>query len=352
MAAGYPCDEGEDGAYLVSASSSPPCCEDPHGLAGLVLAVWDAHRFRWQGFLQEASGNQGRVELVEDLVTGKLVAVKAMPIAWTRMSHAEFVVAHPYEKELPWRDIEVTYHLSQIVRVDCVSEFIGLYQRASEETGEDEIRLALSYAGGGDLFCWLERSLSVQRLDRETASRGLMGHVFRAVQQVHQQGIAHGDLSLENVLLVSSENVQPEDVQVRLIDFGAATGVRAVGSRGKPSYQAPEGHTNCEYDARLADAFQTGVMLFTLLVGNYPWKATRPHLCPCFRFVMDKGLAPYLVRRKVKRPSGEIVSLADSLSPVAISLLDGLLQLQPAYRLSVENALAHPFFTGCTSSVA
>jgi serine/threonine protein kinase len=150
---------------------------------------------------------------------------------------------------------------------------------------------------------------------------------------VHAQGLAHGDLSLENVLL------DAQGSNVVLIDFGASTGPRAVGVRGKPSYQAPEMHTGGEYDAFRADAFALGVLVFTLVVGDYPWQSTRHQLCSKFKFFTKKGMADYLSRRKVQRETGEIITLAELLSPEIIALLDGLLQIDPLTRLDVNSAL-------------
>lgn len=304
---------------------------------------WDPQRFRFIALLQEAPRNNGCVELCEDLRTSQTVAVKAMPISWVRESHEAFVAAYPEENELPWRDIGALRFLSQAAGLRGVCSFIGLYSRASEKHGS-EICLVLSYCAGGDLFSWLETSMPVAGRVREVITRPLMRRVMEAVRDIHEYGVAHGDLSLENVLL-ETEETDPERAEVRLIDFGACTGRVASGRRGKPSYQAPEVHLDGLYNALAADAFSLGVMIFTLAVGNYPWRSTRHHICPVFRFAAEKGLLAYLARRKVKiGDSGEAVSLAALLSSELISLLTGLLAIEPASRFTVPEALEHPWF--------
>mmetsp|Transcript_129153 Transcript_129153/g.359621 ORF Transcript_129153/g.359621 Transcript_129153/m.359621 type:complete len:326 (+) Transcript_129153:105-1082(+) len=312
--------------------------------AGHVVAPteWDTQRFRFLSLLQEAPRNSGRVELLEDMQTGQLVAVKAMPSSWVCESHEAFIAAHPEENELPWRDISTTYYLSRVAGLTCICEFVGLFHRHSEQGLE--VCMALSYCAGGDLFSWLERSLPATGAGREAAARPLMRRVLQAVRDIHAQGVAHGDLSLENVLLVGMEEMSPERAEIRVIDFGASTGGRAVGVRGKPSYQAPEVHSGFEYDAYAADVFSLGVMIFTLAVGNYPWRSTRPHVCPCYRFAADRGLPAYLARRKIRNASDEIVTLAALLSPHLISLLTGLLSVDSPTRLTVPAALEHPWF--------
>lgn len=303
---------------------------------------WDSQRFRFISLLQEAPRNNGRVELCEDMQTSGMVAVKAMPISWACASHEAFMVAHPEDNELPWRDIGATRYLCRS-GLRCVCTFVGCYLRHSEEHGQ-EICLVLSYCAGGDLFSWLERGLPAGRA-REHAARPLMRKVLEAVRDVQAQGVAHGDISLENVLL-HKEARHPDEADVRLIDFGGCTGARAVGLRGKPSYQAPEVHLEEEYDALAADAFSLGVMIFTLAVGNYPWRSTRPLACPCFKFAAERGLPAYLARRKIRcEEAGEIVTLAELLSPELVSLLSGLLAVDAAARPSVARALEHPWFT-------
>jgi len=217
---------------------------------------------------------------------------------------------------------------------------------AAAEQGEEEMQycLVLSYCAGGDLFTWLERSLMVTGGDRETAARSLMSRVVRIVSLIHQAGIAHGDLSLENVLMAGQEELDPARSDLRVLDFGAATGAVASGVRGKPSYQAPEMHLDGEYDAFAVDVFSLGVMVFTLVVGNYPWKSTRLGVCQYFRYAVQQGFTAYLVRRKIRTKEGNTVPLSQVLSLGLSSLLSGVLNPNPAERLSLAAMREHSWF--------
>lgn len=316
--------------------------ELPHAAHLELLPVeWDWQRFQRLAVLQQAARNEGTVELALDTHTGRHVAVKAMPLSWTFENHAQFIAARPEETERPWQDIAATHYLSKVAHLNCVCQFIGLFRRGNE------LCLVLSYCTGGDLFSWLERSLQMAELNREAAARQLLTHVLHAVKRVHAEGIAHGDLSLENVLITDPEEGQPQGSPLRLIDFGASTlGRLARGARGKPSYQAPEMHLAEEYDAIVADAFAVGVMAFTLIVGNYPWRSTRPHLCPRFRFMAQKGFLAYLTRQKIKRDDGLVESLSETISPSGVSFLSQMLDVEPTSRLTVSDALNHPWLTG------
>ena len=105
----------------------------------------------------------------------------------------------------------------------------------------------------------------------------IVGQIFTAVCWLHDLGVAHRDLSLENILLTDNGG----SMQVKLIDFGMSTTQRVCKRelRGKQSYQAPEMH-GPEYDAFLADEFALGVVLFAMAVQDYPWTSTKKKLMP------------------------------------------------------------------------
>lgn len=310
------------------------------------LVEWDDRRFRHVTVLQEGF-SRGSVELADDLEQGRRVVVKVLPLAWACKSHAAFAAAHPEECESPWRDISIARHLSGTGSLRCVCDFVGLFRRPAE--AGDEVCLVLSYCAGGDAFSWLQRSLpAFMRTDRECLLRPLVRQVFEAVRDMHSCGIAHGGLSIERVLLEGEDGCDPEVAGVRLVNFSASTGPRASGVRGRPSYRAPEMHDGSEYDARMADAFSLGVVLFVLVVGGHPWRSTRPELCPSFGLVFRQGLAALLQRRKVRHDDGEPVPLATLLSPSLVLLLSGLLAVDPNTRLSVLAALDSSWF--CNAS--
>jgi len=317
-----------------------------HGEAGHhTPTAWDSERFRILGLLQEAPRNNGRVELDEDLhAGGRLVAVKVMPKWWVCESLEAWMASYPEETECPWRDITITQYLSQQASFQCVCEFVGLFER--ERDGETEFCFAMGYSSGGDLFAWLESSGLEVGAERESVIRPLMWEVLRAVSDLHALGIAHGDMSLENVLLPGADEADRGIAlpPLRIIDFSASTGLRAAGTRGKPSYQAPEMHQSAEYDACAADVFSLGVMLFTLAVGNYPWRSTRQSVCPCWKYTLDRGLLPYLARRKIQ-VGEQVVTLADKISPSLVSLLQGLLSADVAARLTLRDAMEHTWFS-------
>jgi serine/threonine protein kinase len=189
-----------------------------------------------------------------------------------------------------------------------------------------------SLATEGDLFSWSKRQPAHSE-GRERALRPIVAQLLEAVRWLHDLGVAHGDLSLENILI--SNATECSKPQVKLIDFGMATlgQKRKPGSSlvGKDMYCAPEVYVAAEYDAFLADEFALGFTLYAMFLLKYPWKTTAAGKSDEFDYVRRKGADIFLnTKAKVKGQS-----LIDLISPGLIALMAGLLAPQPDKRFCI-----------------
>jgi len=196
---------------------------------------------------------------------------------------------------------------------------------------EQSTYVVSSFATEGDLFSWCETG-APPSLERETVVQPLARMIFKGVQELHDLSIVHRDLSLENILLSKTED--GESLEIRIIDFSMASTARHFRRcvRGKASYQAPELHTDQEYDAYLSDAFALGVTLYAVLLKDYPWLSTRPGGCKCFEYVRKHGFQAYLTKRKLRNSNARV---GDLMSEPLKQLLSGLLTLDPEERLTL-----------------
>lgn len=143
----------------------------------------------------------------------------------------------------------------------------------------DAMRLVVEHCEGGDLQRYMQRSGGSQTLS-EKAAINVFRHIVKAVAYVHQQGIIHGDIKPENVLLTKD----PFSV-VKLCDFGLsrnATDVRYFRHTGSVSkvpfenqvgtmgYVAPEMYKS-QHFGQAIDMWALGIMLFRCLVGYAPF---------------------------------------------------------------------------------
>mmetsp|Transcript_73601 Transcript_73601/g.204546 ORF Transcript_73601/g.204546 Transcript_73601/m.204546 type:complete len:424 (+) Transcript_73601:220-1491(+) len=288
---------------------------------------WEKKNFEMVRKLQDATRNRGHVHLMRDLTSDRLVAVKQMPNRWVRNSHTDFVAEHPGETELPWQDIGCIKFLnSQGYDYGCA--LLGVYR------DEEDTYVVTSFASEGDLFSWCEVGVSPGP-EREVIVYPLARQIMLGVQQLHECTISHRDLSLENILLTKGENSSdPDALTIRIIDFSMASTARVFRScvRGKASYQAPELHTDQDYDGYLSDVFSLGVTLYALLLKDYPWLSTRPGGCKCFEYVRKHGFRSYLAKRKLRNSNARV---GEFISEPLKQLLEGLLAFDPADRLTL-----------------
>ena len=100
--------------------------------------------------------------------------------------------------------------------------------------------VVMSFAGI-ELFSWASRQAAPLAPDGllEARMRPVAVQLFAAVRSLHDLGIAHRDLSMENVMV--QEDVEGRPI-VRLVDFAQATCRRFCPGqpRGKLPYVAPE----------------------------------------------------------------------------------------------------------------
>ncbi|KAJ7082465.1 kinase-like domain-containing protein, partial [Mycena belliarum] len=165
-----------------------------------------------------------------------------------------------------------------------------------------------------------------------------MTELLAGLAYIHSEGVCHRDLKPENILLDAAGCL-------KISDFGLAVVFRVKGSTrqltyrsGTPGYVAPEVLLrDLPYDAQPPDMWATGIILYTLLSGNTPWD--KP----------DRSSAEYSAYL-----SGRLLQYEPwvTFSPPALSLLRGLLTVEPNKRLSMDQARSHPWFTSYVPSDA
>ncbi|KAJ3505525.1 hypothetical protein NMY22_g17556 [Coprinellus aureogranulatus] len=134
--------------------------------------------------------------------------------------------------------------------------------------------------------------------------------VFRqicdGVEYLHEMGLAHRDLKLDNCVM-TTENV------VKLIDFGTATVFHypgkahtpATGIVGSDPYLAPEVLTSDKYDPRKTDVWSVAIIFLCMILRRFPWKIPDPKTDPSFKAFVNAH--PDLSVKPEKKKSIEAV---------------------------------------------
>lgn len=92
--------------------------------------------------------------------------------------------------------------------------------------------------------------------------------MLEVLSYMHDKQICHRDIKLDNL-------IYDKNKQVKIIDFGFAISSkdRLKNYCGTPSYMAPELiQKKGDYSGPAADIWATGVVLYTLLTGCFPFR--------------------------------------------------------------------------------
>ncbi|XP_054022502.1 ribosomal protein S6 kinase-related protein isoform X2 [Dryobates pubescens] len=174
-----------------------------------------------------------------------------------------------------------------------------------------------------------KEEVSIQRQVRHPFVHGLgdswQGHSHLFIMYLHDLGIMHRDVKMENILL-------DERGHLKLTDFGLSRhlqwGERAHTICGTLQYMAPEVLSGGPY-SHAADWWSLGVLLFALASGEFPVAPAEDHTA---------------MLERVKESSYESPS---TFSPALARLLAELLCHNPLRRLRyLHHFQGHPFFRG------
>ncbi|CAE7363263.1 unnamed protein product [Symbiodinium natans] len=189
---------------------------------------------------------------------------------------------------------------------------------------EEELCLVLEHLGGGSLD-----HIIVRGPLREEQASDVFRQIAEGLQHMHSRGFAHGDLKPANILLSDAQHLQ-----VKLADFGHSKVVNDVLTAdivGTPLYMAPELFARQAFDARAADLWSLGVILYELLTMHCPFAGTGAELTEA----IQKCEISFWVDDDIPVPSSS-----------AQSLVKALLRRQPSRRPTLEWCLIHSFVSG------
>jgi calcium/calmodulin-dependent protein kinase I len=192
---------------------------------------------------------------------------------------------------------------------------------------EAEVCLVMELAKGGELF---DRLVEVGSLEEREAGR-VMAQVLEAVSDLHSRGIVHRDLKPENLLFYDNRAGSP----LLMADFGLSEYEDCLSAKspvcGTATYLAPEVIAQI-CSSRAQDLWSCGVICYILLCG-YPPFCREP----------DDDEEDSLLRQIVIGRYEFHPQFWDSVSEEAQDFVRRLLVTEPGLRMSVDEALLHPW---------
>ncbi|XP_058242178.1 calcium/calmodulin-dependent protein kinase type II delta chain isoform X14 [Hemibagrus wyckioides] len=257
-------------------------------------------------------------QLYEELGKGAFSVVRRCVKKSTGQEYAAKIIN---TKKLTARDHQKLEREARICRLLKHPNIVRLHDSISEEGFH---YLVFDLVTGGELF----EDIVAREYYSEADASHCINQILESVSHIHQHDIVHRDLKPENLLLAS----KMKGAAVKLADFGLAIEVQGdqqawFGFAGTPGYLSPEVLRKDPY-GKPVDIWACGVILYILLVGYPPFWDEDQH-----------KLYQQIKAGAYDFPSPEW----DTVTPEAKNLINQMLTINPAKRITADQALKHPW---------
>uniref|UniRef100_A0A1A8NJI7 CHK2 checkpoint homolog n=1 Tax=Nothobranchius rachovii TaxID=451742 RepID=A0A1A8NJI7_9TELE len=219
------------------------------------------------------------------------------------------------------RNAETEIKILKRVDHPCLIKTEDFYQT------EDSYYIILELMEGGELFHRVKRH---QQL-KEDVAKLYFYQMLCAVQYLHDNGIIHRDLKPENILLASNEDV----CLIKVTDFNQSRILEETALMrtlcGTPFYLAPEVFTHASTTGYgiAVDAWSLGVLLFVCLSGYTPFHESFSKL----------SVTEQIIRGEFTMVPSKWKNVSDQAKDVVRKLLE----VDPSKRMTIREALQHPW---------
>nr|XP_006823011.1 PREDICTED: titin-like [Saccoglossus kowalevskii] len=253
-------------------------------------------------------------EICEELGRGAYgVVYRAIEKTTTKTWAAKFITVGEDERKAVKKEIEIM----------CQLHHKRLLQLHEVFETDEEIIMVLEFLSGGELF---ERLIDENYVLTEPEVVIYMRQLCDGIKYMHEKNILHLDIKPENILCATRTGYD-----IKLIDFGLARhmdpGEQIKVMFGTPEFVAPE-VVNFEPIGLPTDMWTVGVMAYILLSGLSP-------------FLGDDDQETL---RNVSKSEWDFDEEAfDDISDEALDFIEKLLVKEKPQRMSVQEAIRHPW---------
>ncbi|KAM4043729.1 hormonally up-regulated neu tumor-associated kinase-like [Anomaloglossus baeobatrachus] len=223
------------------------------------------------------------------------------------------------DKKKAKQDSYVLKNMKREPRIHQMIKHPNIVQLYETLETENSFYMVMELCPGGDLMDKICERKKLEENDVRKYTRQIMS----AVEHLHQYGIVHRDLKIENFLLGENNNI-------KIVDFGLSNTIQGNGLShellntqcGSPAYAAPELLANKKYGPKV-DAWSIGVCLFAMLTGTLPF-----------------AVEPFNIKQLLqKMKNGDITPIPPDISKGAVHFIHTLLQPDPQKRPTIKEAM-------------
>ena len=195
-------------------------------------------------------GAFGKVNLGLNILTGRIVAIKSF-----NKNNAELTGDN-------MKKIKYETDLMKKLNHPNITKILEMFE------DEKYFLIIMEYINGGNLFSFVKKR---RKLSEKTA-KFLFRQIILGIKYIHEQGIVHRDIKLENLLIDLNNNV-------KICDFGIGRKITSKGQLlydqcGTLMYMAPEILLSTKekgYEGFPVDIWSSGISLYIMLSGSLPF---------------------------------------------------------------------------------
>ena len=210
----------------------------------------------------------------------------------------------------------------------------------------DRIYIIMYKSSGGELF---EYS-STFGPNNISHIKSLFRQFVLGTYALHKIGIAHRDMSLENILF--HENKFDNQEECKIIDFGLCQKISchpddpskpcllmksSIGKQYYIPYECLYGRS--EIDGFSCDIWALGVILFIMITGNAPFNASNRDLW--YRELVQHQLSAKVI--ETKYPVHQVQSLSSIIPIECMDALNRCLEVVRTNRINIAELISHPW---------
>ncbi|TGZ82461.1 kinase-like protein, partial [Ascodesmis nigricans] len=259
-------------------------------------------------------GTSGAVFYAQHEITGQAAAIKIVP-----KYPQEYIADEINEASDPAKKSPTGNLLREVACLKILNEHPNIVSVKDLWQDAENVYMVMDFVEGGELLKYVQKHR--QGLPEAEAIR-MFRQIISALEFAHRLEIFHRDLKLENMLLDTAGNV-------RIVDFGLGGqcgGKSLTLTCGSPHYTAPEVVRGIPYDARTADIWSAGVVLYVLLDGFIPFHGMDENDLPgMFQNILDGRFR-----------------LPENVSDWVMDLFYQLFETDPDKRITIKNLWKHP----------
>lgn len=290
---------------------------------------WEVPK-KYQNLNPVGSGAYGQVCSAVDTTRNIKLAVKKLARPFQTAIHAKRA----------YREIRLLKHMNH----ENVIGLVDVFTPTVNESEFEDIYM-VSLLMGADL----NNIVKTQRLTDDHV-QFLVYQILRGLKYIHSAGIIHRDLKPSNIAV-------NEDCELKILDFGLARTAddEMTGYVATRWYRAPEIMLSWMHYNQTVDVWSVGCILAELITGKPLFPGT-DHIDQLKKTMKLTGTPNKELFDKIS--SNEAKTFIQSLpitakkdfknyfqgaNPLAIDMLERMLDLDPDHRITTEQALSHPY---------